>query len=425
MIQLQYINYLLSTKDASSLLVNNIDESFFSDYTDEYRFIKHHIDTYGCVPDKITFADKFTRFDFIEVKDSPNYLLDELYDDKNKRMLASTFNSVRDAFNKGDTQKAIALFKNSVENFASATHITATDLFSDKSRYDTYVERTQDFSRYYVRTGFKELDDAVGGWDRLEELGTIVARPGVGKSWILLKCALAAAEQGLKAGLYSGEMTTNKVGYRVDTLLGHVSNKKIMRGDVEVQTEYKKYIDSMNDLVKGKIYVITPSDLGHPATITDMRAFVEKYNLDILFIDQHSLMDDERKGRDAITRASNISRDLKHLQTMKKIPIIAVSQQNRSLVEEDKVIDVSHIAQADRIGQDSTIVLFLEQKDGVLTIHLAKARDSVSGSKLKYSIDLDHGIFSFLPTEDDALGGSGCDDLRAEYDGALVGEEPF
>ncbi len=425
MIQLQYINYLLSTKDASSILVNNIDDSFFSDYADEYRFIKHHIDTYGCVPDKITFADKFTRFDFIEVKDSPEYLLDELYDDKNKRMLASTFNSVRDAFNKGDTQKAIALFKNSVENFASATHITATDLFSDKSRYDTYVERTKDFSRYYVRTGFKELDDAVGGWDRLEELGTIVARPGVGKSWILLKCALSAAEQGLKAGLYSGEMTTNKVGYRVDTLLGHVSNKKIMRGDVEVQTEYKKYIDSMNDLVKGKIFVITPSDLGHPATITDMRAFIEKYDLDILFIDQHSLMEDERKGRDAITRASNISRDLKHLQTMKKIPIIAVSQQNRSLVEEDKVIDVSHIAQADRIGQDSTIVLFLEQKDGILTIHLAKARDSVSGSKLKYSIDLDHGIFSFLPTEDDALGGSGCADLRAEYDGALVGEEPF
>jgi hypothetical protein len=156
-----------------------------------------------------------------------------------------------------------------------------------------------------------------------------------------------------------------------------------------------------------------------------MRAFIERYELDILFIDQHSLMEDERKGRDAITRASNISRDLKHLQTMKKIPIIAVSQQNRSLVEEDKVIDVSHIAQADRIGQDSTIVLFLEQKDGVLTIHLAKARDSVSGSKLKYSIDLDHGIFSFLPTEDDALGGSGCDDLRAEFDGALVGEEPF
>lgn len=425
MIQLQYLNYLLASKDASSLLVNNIDATFFSDYPDEFKFIKHHLDTYGCIPDKITFANKFSRFDFIEVKDSPNFLLDELYEDKNKRMLATTFNSVRDAFNKGDTPKAIALFKESVDNFSSSTHILATDLFSDRSRYDTYIERTQDFSRYYVRTGFKELDDAVGGWDRLEELGTIVARPGVGKSWILYKCALAAAEQGLRAGLYSGEMTTNKVGYRVDTLLGHVSNRKVMRGDVEVQTEYKNYIDTMGERVKGKLFVTTPSDIGHPATITDLRAFIEKYNLDILFIDQHSLLEDERRGRDAITKASNISKDLKHLQTMKKIPIIAVSQQNRSLVEEDKVIDVSHIAQADRIGQDSTIVLFLEQKDGVLTMHLAKARDSVSGSRLKYSIDLDKGIFSFLPTEDDALGGVGCEDLRAEYDGDLAGDEPF
>lgn len=425
MIQLQYINYLLSSRDASSLLVNNIDATFFSDYVDEFKFIKSHLDTYGCIPDKITFADKFTRFDFIEVKDSPNYLLDELYEDKNKRMLADTFNSVRDAFNRGDTQDAINLFKSSVEKFSSATHVNATDIFENKSRYDAYIERTKDFSRYYVKTGFKELDDAVGGWDRLEELGTIVARPGVGKSWILLKCALASAEQGLRAGLYSGEMTTNKVGYRIDTLLGHVSNKKIMRGDVEVQNDYKKYIDSMNETVKGKIYVITPSDIGHPATITDMRAFIEKYQLDILFIDQHSLMEDERRGRDAITRASNISRDLKNLQTMKKLPIIAVSQQNRSLVEEDKVIDVSHIAQADRIGQDSTIVLFLEQKDGVLTIHLAKSRDSVSGAKLKYSIDLDHGIFSFIPTEEDALGGVGCEELRHEFDGEFEGEEPF
>ena len=417
----------MSDKDASSLLLNNIDDTFFSDYIKEFRFIKSHLDNYGYIPDKVTFANKFPRFDFIEVKESPRYLLDALYEDKNKRMLASAFNSVRDAFNKGKTDEAVSIFKQSVEYFSSASHINATDLFSDTSRYDAYVERTKEFSRYYVGTGFKELDDAIGGWDRLEELATIVARPGVGKSWILLKCATAAAEQGLRVGLYSGEMTANKVGYRADTLVGHISNRKIMRGDVEVQNDYKSYIESVNSKIKGKIFVTTPSptDLGHPATVTDLRAFVEKYKLDMLCIDQHSLMEDERKGKDPITRAANISKDLKNLQMMKKIPIVAVSQQNRSIVEEDKVIDVSHIAQADRIGQDSTVVIFLEQKDGVLTMHLAKSRDAVSGSKLKYSIDLDKGIFSFIPTENDALGGVGCEELKNEFDGIEYGEEPF
>ena len=105
---------------------------------------------------------------------------------------------------------------------------------------------------------------------------------------------------------------------------------------------------------------------------------------------------------------------------LKKIPIIAVSQQNRGLVEDGTVIDVSHIAQADRIGQDSTCVLFLEQKDNVLTIHLAKSRDSVSGKKLKYAIDLDRGVFSFVP-DDSVSTEQDCNSLKAEFDGEYYG----
>ena len=117
-----------------------------------------------------------------------------------------------------------------------------------------------------------------------------------------------------------------------------------------------------------------------------------------------------------MTKAANISTDLKALQTMKQIPIIAVSQQNRSAVEENGLIDVSHIAQSDKIGQDSTTVIALERNDKVLTMHIAKCRDSVSGAKLKYAVDLDKGVFSFIPNEDDALGGNKCEDMRDEYE---------
>ena len=425
MIQLQFLNSLLNTRDASILLVNNIDDSFFSDYREEFNFLKNHINQYSQVPDKITFANKFPHFDFIEVNENSNYLVDALYQDKNTRMLATTFNQVRDLVNSGNIDDAISIYTHAAENLATATHIQAVDILKDKTRYDKYVERSQDFSKYYVKTGFSEVDAVIGGWDRLEELGTIVARPGVGKSWVLLKCATAGVEQGLRVGLYSGEMSELKVGYRADTLIGHISNRGIIRGDVEVQNEYKRYIDALENRFKGSLFVITPEMLKHTATVTDLRAFIEKYNLDMLCIDQHSLLEDERKAKDSITRASNISRDLKNLQVMKKIPIIAVSQQNRSSIEDGAVIDVSHIAQTDRIGQDSTVVLVLEQKDGVLTIHISKARDSSAVKKLKYAIDLDKGIFSFIPNEDDALSGQGCDELRNEYAYSGSGEAPF
>lgn len=426
MIQTQVINMLLNTQDTSILKVNNIDDSFFSDYYEEFHFIQDHIEKYGNIPDKLTFANRFPQFDWIEVKESNKYLIDALYEDKNKRTLAKTFNRVRELLMSDKVDEAMSLYSNSIEQVKATSHLEAIDLFSDTSRYQAYVDKTQDFSKYYLRTGFTELDEALGGWDRLEELATIVGRPGTGKSFILLRTAIAAAEQGLTVGMYSGEMSALKVGFRMDTLIGHISNRGIMQGDISIQNDYKQFLDTLTEKFKGKFWVITPTDLGHPATVNDLDAFIDKYKLDVLYVDQHSLLEDQRKARDPVTKASNISKDLKNLQVQKRIPIIAASQQNRSSLEEGNALDVSRIAQTDRIGQDSTVVLFLEQKDGVLTIHISKSRDGGgAGMKLKYALDLDHGIFSFIPNEDDALGGSGCEELRNEYEYSTYGEAPF
>ena len=419
------LNYILQTGDTSLLMVNSIDDSFFSDYPEEYNFIRNHLSQYGQVPDRLTFANQFEDFDWIEVNENPNYLIDELYRDRNKRTLAKVFNGVRDRINAGDVEGAMALFTSSSQDLVASTHIDSVDIIRDQTRYDAYLERTQDFNKFYVKTGFSELDELIGGWDRLEEYATIVARPGVGKSWVLLRCAMSAAEQGLRAGLYSGEMSETKVGYRFDTLAGHISNSGIIHGNSELMNSYKAFLDSMKSRFTGTLKVITPKMITHAATVTDLEAFIEKEKLDILFIDQHSLMEDQRKAKDPVTRAANISKDLKNLQVLKRIPIITVSQQNRNMVDDDSVIDVSHIAQADRIGQDSTVVVFLEQKNHVLTMHLAKSRDNGAGVKLKYAIDLDKGIFQFIPNEDDALNGSACDELRNEFEPQYDGGAPF
>ena len=54
-IQLQFLNHLVQTGDKSLLMVNSIDDTFFSDYPAEFRFIRDHISSYGQIPDKLTF----------------------------------------------------------------------------------------------------------------------------------------------------------------------------------------------------------------------------------------------------------------------------------------------------------------------------------------------------------------------------------
>lgn len=380
--------------------MNNLTEDYFSDYKNEYNWIISHINTYGNCPDIHTFVSKFPDFDVIEVKENNRYLLDELCSDYNKRKLAKVFNKVRDLLNQDKVDEAMKVYTNAASDVSESTHMDVVDIFHNTSRYDSYVDRCDDFNKFYIKTGFKELDECIGGWDRNEELATIVARPGVGKSWVLHKVALAAAEQGLTVGIYSGEMSENKVGYRIDTLISHISNSAIMRGNDSVSVEYKKYMEELPNKFKGTIKVLTPAMINGVAGVTALRAFVEKEKLDILCVDQHSLLEDDRHARNPVEKAANISKDLKNLQVLKKIPIIAVSQQNRESTETGQ--STTNVAQTDRIAQDSTVLVFLEQKDNVLTLNLVKARDAVNGKKLQYAIDLNRGVFTFLPNENSA-----------------------
>lgn len=422
MVQSQFLNYVLSNKDFSIILHNNISDEFFSDYKEEYKYIRNHFDTYGVVPDYQTFLTKFQNFDVVTVSEPPEYLVDALFEDKKRREIAKTFNEVRRLLNEGDVKGAESVYVSSLSKVTSVSNFRSSSLFHDaQKRYDKYVEKCNDFGNSYVTTGFPQLDQIMGGFDRTEELATLVGRTGIGKTWALLKCASAAAEQGLIVGLYSGEMSEFKVGYRVDSIISHISNFSITHGNVSVQNEYKKYIDELPNKYRGDIKVLTPEDIGGFATVDTLRAWIEKEHLDMLCVDQHSLLEDIHRAKDPVTRAANISKELKKLQVLKKIPIISACQQNRTSTVDG--IDTTHISQSDRIGQDSTTIIFFEQKDNLLTLHLVKSRDSGGDKHLKYAYDYDKGIFEYMPTEKDGLGGAGCDELRDEYESD--GEDVF
>ena len=154
--------------------------------------------------------------------------------------------------------------------------------------------------------------------------------------------------------------------------------------------------------------------IGGLAGTTELRGFIEKDDLDMLCVDQHSLLVDDKHAKSPVERASNISRDLKTLQVLKKIPIIAVSQQNRQSIEDG--INLTHISQSDRIGQDSTIVLALERKDDVLIVNLLKSRNSENSAQFKYAVDFDKGIFEYINIENDGLKGFKSKELQSEFD---------
>ena len=402
--QLQVLNYILNTKDSSLISLNNLTDEYFRDFKKEFNFIKNHIDTYGRDPDVETFFSTFKNCKRIIVNESPSFLIKNLYDDYNTKKIVEVVNAIKPVLLEGKVDDAVAQIKDTMENMSQGISLQCVDLLRDTSRYDAYVERTKDFGKYYISTGFPELDQIVGGFDREEELAVIVARTNNGKSWILLKMAIASLRQGLNVGIYSGEMSDRKVGYRVDTLIGNIPNGSLTHGNIEIQNVYKRYIDSLPEMFKGSLKVITPEMIGGLATVNTLQLFMEKENLDVLFIDQLTLLEDQKKGKSEVEKMNDIAKDLKKLQVLKRRSIISVHQQNRT-TNDDGDFDTRQIAGSDKIGQYATMVVFLEKKDDIMKLHLKKSRDSENNKVLTYHVDLNVGEFTYIPDAKDGIGG--------------------
>ena len=221
-------------------------------------------------------------------------------------------------------------------------------------------------------------------------------------------------------------------------LLGKIDNRKISRGDLYYKDFYKNYLDSLACSSYGAIKVLTPNDIAGPATVDALQAFIEKENLDILFIDQYSLLEDNSRAKVAHEKVANISKAVKNLQVLKQIPIISVSQMNRTK-NEDKTQDTTQIALSDRIGQDATIILMLDKQDAEdinhkgsykVTLNLVKARDGGDGRKLEYLWDFNTGDYRYLSNSEDGITSEeDFDELENSYnvtpDYPLPDETPF
>ena len=76
MIQEQMLSKILNTKDSSIITLNNLGVEYFSDYVTEFNFIKNHLNQYGNIAATETFLSRFPDFDYMNVKEPLNYLLE-------------------------------------------------------------------------------------------------------------------------------------------------------------------------------------------------------------------------------------------------------------------------------------------------------------------------------------------------------------
>ena len=417
--ELQILNYAFIKNSLSIFSENGITADYFTTYRPQFEFLTSYYNQYGQLPSQETFQIKFDgKWDWLTVSDSADYLLKQLREAKLYRDVIVDYGKMTELIRDEKTDKAIEMMSEISQKYLQTSQSSCIDLITDgKARYDAYVESVNNPSKAFVTTGLPELDEILGGWDLQNESAAICARTGVGKSWMLVYFAMSAAKAGLRVGYYSGEMEADLIGYRFDTLLGNIANGSLTHGNASVKEQYENFIETLPTVVSGHLYCITPDDpmFGGRVTVDKLRSFIEKYDLQMLCVDQFSLVEDQRHAKTPREQAVNISKDLRALQRIKKIPILYAVQLNREDTTENGP-STKNISESDRIGQDCSTVLFIETKDDTMKMIIGKSRNAKSGDRLSYAWNKNMGIIRFIPTEGDARGGKDVDVTLEQFD---------
>ena len=403
MVSLQILNRVISTKDISIITDNNLTIDYFLEYEDEYSFIKEHFDNYKNVPDTETFINKFPDFELLEVNESDRYLVDAI---REEYLYSKSVPVIKKAAEllKSDSNEASRYLQSELVNLTPNYTTPYVDIIHSNSRVEMFEDKSNNKDKWFIPTGFEELDDIIYGWQCGEEFVVIFARTGIGKSWVLVKTVQHAWEIGKNVGYVSPEMSADKIGYRFDTLNNHFSNMALVRGDKSKVSidEYRQYNEKLAEH-NNRILVSTPMDFNKQVTVGKLRTFVQANNLDMLAIDGITYMTDERykRGDNKTTSLTNISEDLMALSCELKIPILVVVQSNRGGTEKDTP-DLEDIRDSDGIAHNATKVISLNQKEEALVMKIKKNRDGKIGDKLTYLWDIDLGEFTWMPGDCDS-----------------------
>jgi replicative DNA helicase len=221
-----------------------------------------------------------------------------------------------------------------------------------------------------IPSGFTKLDRLTSGWQK-SELIIIAARPSMGKTALALTMARnMAIDHGKKVAIFSCEMASVQLVNRLIIAETDIPSEKIKNGRLN-EEEWKQLDSRIKKLVNAPIFIDdTPA-----ITITELRAkcrrLMAQHKLDLVIIDYLQLMTGPENSGSREQEVSNISRSLKSIAKELDVPVIALSQLNRSAELRGglKRPQLSDLRESGAIEQDADMVVFIHRQDkfGILT----------------------------------------------------------
>ncbi len=213
-----------------------------------------------------------------------------------------------------------------------------------------------------IMTGFNCLDHKLNGLHG-GDLIVLAARPGMGKTTLAMNILSNVAEDGHGGGFLSLEMTEESLRTRMICSRAKVDSSKVRGGSLS-ETELEAYIYTAKQMKGLKIFINDDPRTSLLRLKSSARRLKRQQGVKLLVVDYLQLMTAGEKIDGRVNEVSHISRQMKLLAKALDIPIILLSQLNRTSDKEKKRRPrLSDLRDSGAIEQDADIVGFLYMDD--------------------------------------------------------------
>jgi replicative DNA helicase len=240
-----------------------------------------------------------------------------------------------------------------------------------------------------IPTGFVDLDKMLGGLQK-SDLIIMAARPGVGKTSLMLNIGLNAARRfHQRVGIFTLEMSNEQIVQRLVSQETGIDSQRLRTGDLH-DDEWPLFVQSTGALSDALMYIDDTPSISALQLRTKARRLYSEHGLDLIIIDYLQLMTGEGRNENRVQEISYLSRALKGLARELNVPVLVASQLSRAVEQrQDKKPILSDLRESGSIEQDADIVMFIYREDmydedsdrkNIAELIIAKHRNGPTGT---------------------------------------------
>lgn len=357
------LKLLGSIIDTGSInVLRDLEEDLFIEEEREvFRFLRSHYRRYGQVP-AIETVEEELDVAIPEASEVPAYYVKRVHDRKLYGVVRGKFEDLKDCLRRFDMDSA----REVIDELRSSTRIihTASDIRNIAEAYDgamalyDHAHRNPGVSG--VPSGWPRFDYATGGYQP-GDLVSYVARPGMGKTFLMLKQSLASWRAGFSTLVVTMEMTTEQCARRALALETGINPDYLRKGMLSTHAMRRLRAYRDNIVGSGRFHIFSG---GMKSKVSDVDMLVSEYQPDILYVDGVYLMRPEStRNMSKLERIPEVFDELKSMTLSQNIPVVCTTQFSRQAGKKGKEGSLENIAYTDAISTHSSLVIGISDAD--------------------------------------------------------------